>query len=286
MIRKARIATVVLAGMLAAGPAHAAGKPAVAALQVALHARGTYRGTIDGVRGPSTAAALIAFQRRAGLAADGVLGPRTRRALGKHGRPAYASRTISYGMVGWDVAALQFLLAWHGFPSQTFDGRFGEHVDAAVRRFQTWAGLPADGIAGRATFRALRRPIPHSPVRFGWPLDQTFAVGDRFGPRKTSFHPGIDIPAPTGTGVLAARSGVVVWAGWAGSYGRLVTIDHGHGVVSMYAHLSRVLVSAGLHVPRGTKIGRVGSTGESSGPHLHFEVRVRDAAVDPLPALV
>jgi murein DD-endopeptidase MepM/ murein hydrolase activator NlpD len=214
-----------------------------------------------------------------------VLGRRTRIALGKHGRPAYGSRTMSFGMVGWDVAGLQFLLAWHGFPSGQFDGHFGAHVDSAVRRFQTWAGLGADGIAGPATRRALQRQIPRSPLTFGWPLAIHTSVGDVFGPRKNRFHPGIDIPAPAGTRVVAARAGTVVWAGWADGYGRLVTIAHGHGVVSMYAHLRRVLVSPGVYVRRGRVVGRVGSTGDSTGPHLHFEVRVRDAAVDPLRAL-
>jgi len=285
MTRRACIALLFLVFLLAPGPAHAIGKAKVAALQVALHARGTYHGTIDGIAGPSTQRALAEFQRRAGLPADGVLGPRTRRALGKRGHPVYGSRAISYGMVGWDVAALQFLLAWHGFPSLVFDGHFGAHVDAALRRFQAWAGLSADGIAGSATFEALTRPIPHSPLSFGWPLAVDLPIGDPFGPRNYRFHPGIDIPAAHGTGVVAARSGWVVWAGWADGYGRLVTIAHGRDVVSMYAHLSRIRVKVGEHVSRGQGIGRVGSSGESTGPHLHFELRLRGAAVDPIPAL-
>jgi len=285
MTRRARIAFVFVVFLLAAGSAHAVGKARIAALQVALHARGTYRGTIDGMPGPATASALAEFQRRVGLAPDGVLGPRTRQALGKRGRPAFGSRQISFGMLGWDVAALQFLLAWHGFPSGVLDGHFGAHTDAALRRFQAWAGLAADGIAGPGTFRALGRPVPRSPLTFGWPLVVNLPVGDRFGPRNLRFHPGIDIPAAHGTGVLAARSGTVVWAGWADGYGRLITIAHGEGVVSMYAHLSRIRVAVGERVSQGVLIGRVGSSGESTGPHLHFEVRVRDAAVDPLPAL-
>jgi murein DD-endopeptidase MepM/ murein hydrolase activator NlpD len=111
-------------------------------------------------------------------------------------------------------------------------------------------------------------------------------VGDVFGPRGASFHPGIDLPAPAGTPVAAAASGRIVFAGFEpGGYGNLVEIAHGNGVVSMYAHLSAIGGSVGRSVGAGTVVGRVGSSGESTGPHLHFEVRVRDAAVDPLPSL-
>jgi murein DD-endopeptidase MepM/ murein hydrolase activator NlpD len=275
----------VVVALAGAAPAHAVGRASVASLQVALHLKGVYRSTIDGVPGPATTSALVRFQLRAGLPADGVLGPRTRKALGEHGRPRYGSRSMRFGMVGWDVAALQFLLAWHGFPSGTFDGRFGPHVGAALRHFQTWAGLEDDGIAGPATRRALSRPVPRSPLRFAWPLALDVPIGDMFGPRRYGFHPGVDIPAPAGTRVLAARAGTVVWAGWLGGYGRVVEIAHARGVVSLYAHLRRIAVVPGARVRRGAVVGRVGSTGDSTGPHLHFELRVRGAAVDPLPVL-
>jgi peptidoglycan hydrolase-like protein with peptidoglycan-binding domain len=259
------------------------GKPGVAALQVALREQGFYVGTIDGVKGPATAHALAAFQRSVGLEEDGVAGPSTRAALGRRGGPPYASRNLSFGALGWDVAALQFLLAWHGFPSGPFDGHFGVRVDAALRRFQTWAGLVPDGLAGRATYAALRRRLPHPKVRLAWPI--AFPVGDGFGPRDNRFHTGVDIPAPTGQPVGAARNGWVVYAGWAGSYGKLVVVSHGYGVETMYAHLSRITVKVGRYVGAGTRLGRVGASGHATGPHLHFELRVRGAAVDPLPAL-
>ena len=112
------------------------------------------------------------------------------------------------------------------------------------------------------------------------------AVGDGFGPRGDWFHPGVDFPAAAGTAVHAARGGRVAFAGWnSGGYGRLIIIDHGSGVTSWYAHLSRLDVAAGRQVAAGSLIGRVGATGYATGPHLHFEVRVRDAATDPLTAL-
>src|SRR5581483_57114 len=172
----------------------------------------------------------------------------------------------------------------HGFPNGTTDGGFGAHTERTLIHFQRWAHLPADGIAGASTFRALRAPLPRCPIALAWPLQA--AVGSPFGPRGTGFHPGLDLPAATGTPVGAAAPGHVVFAGFdPGGYGNLVEVAHGGGVVSMYAHLSAIGVGVGASVATGTRIGRVGATGEASGPHLHFEVRVRGAAVDPLPVL-
>jgi murein DD-endopeptidase MepM/ murein hydrolase activator NlpD len=112
------------------------------------------------------------------------------------------------------------------------------------------------------------------------------AVGDRFGPRGSWFHSGVDLVAPAGTPVHAARSGRVVSAGWdSGGYGNLVVVDDGASVTTWYAHLSSIAVRAGALVGSGAPIGRVGSTGHATGPHLHFELRVGGAATDPLAAL-
>ena len=110
-------------------------------------------------------------------------------------------------------------------------------------------------------------------------------LGDPFGPRGERWHSGIDLPAPLGTPVYSARSGKVVWAGWRGDYGFLVTVAHGHGERSMYAHLSRIDVRVGVWIGQGVRVGLIGATGDATGPHLHFEVRLRSAAVDPLRAL-
>jgi murein DD-endopeptidase MepM/ murein hydrolase activator NlpD len=282
-----RALITLLAGLLAAltlAGAAAAGSAGVAALQVALHARGTYAGTIDGIRGPQTTRAVRRFQRRAGLVVDGVAGPQTKRALGRLGRHRLGSRVLVLGRRGWDVSALQFLLAWHGFPSGNFDGHLGPRTEAALRRFQRWAGLYADGAAGPATIAALRRARARAPFSFARPARAP--VTDRFGPRGNRFHTGIDFPAGYGARVFAARGGRVRFAGWhSGGFGYLVKIAHGSGVRTWYAHLSVIRVRRGQRVRTGTVIGRVGSTGFSTGPHLHFEVRIRGAAVDPLPAL-
>src|SRR5204862_1291617 len=126
---------------------------------------------IDGIKGNATTRAVKRFQRRAGLPADGVIGPKTRLALGSYGRHPFGSRTLTRGAAGWDVAALQFLLAWHGFPSATFDGGLGLHTEKALKRFQRWTGLPADGVAGATTIAALRRAPATCPIALAWPLE-------------------------------------------------------------------------------------------------------------------
>jgi len=260
------------------------GSASVAALQVGLRAYGLYSGTIDGFAGPGTRAAVRSFQRHRGLAVDGIAGPHTLRALGRRGRPRLGSRALRVDASGFDVAELQYLLAWHGFPNGTIDGGFGTHTQAAVIRFQRWAGVSRDGIAGPTTIRLLSTPPRRSPVSLARPI--AAAAGDGFGPRDNRFHPGIDFPAPFGTPVYAARSGRITWAAWwPGGYGNLVSIAHGGGVRTMYAHLSSITVVRGQRVSMGTLVGRVGSTGLSTGPHLHFEERLRGAAIDPTTGL-
>jgi murein DD-endopeptidase MepM/ murein hydrolase activator NlpD len=275
---------LLAAAALPASSAHAAGDPAVAALQVALRANGVYEGPVNGLAGGGTTAAVVRFQQRKRLAADGVAGPRTRGALGASWARRLGSRLLKRGTRGWDVAELQFRLAWHGFPSGSFDGRFGTRTEAAVLRFQRWAGLPEDGQAGSTTLVALARPLPAVPMPLRRPV--AAPVVDVFGPRGDRFHGGIDLPAPAGAPVLAASAGRVAYAGWhGGGWGQLVTIAHGNGVRTMYAHLDVVGVRVGQRVRVGDRVGLVGATGIATGPHLHFEVRVRGAAADPVPAL-
>lgn len=142
---------------LAAPQALAAGgpDPEIAALQVALRSKGMYFGRIDGLAGPMTANGLRAFQKAARLPVTGELGPRTRAELGALGRPLVARRVLSQGAYGWDVSALQFLLARAGhLRLYHVDGHFGSSTKAGLLRFQRTRRLAADGVAGPATLTA------------------------------------------------------------------------------------------------------------------------------------
>jgi murein DD-endopeptidase MepM/ murein hydrolase activator NlpD len=274
MTRSLRLAAILaFFGATLAAPAAAfgIGSARVAAVQVGLRAKHLYSGTIDGFQGPATRAAMAALQQT-GVSPYGLA------------RPELGARPLALGSVGGDVAQLQFLLAWHGFPNGTIDGAFGSHTQTALIRFQRGAGLPPVGTAGPATIAALRAPVPTCPIALAWPLSAK--VGDRFGPRGAGFHPGIDLPAAPGTPVHAAMVGRVTFAGpTTAGYGNLVVVKGTEGVATMYAHLSRLIAYPGEAVTVGSLLGLVGATGEATGPHLHFEVRVRGAAVDPLPAL-
>lgn len=113
-----------------------------------------------------------------------------------------------------------------------------------------------------------------------WPCDGVVVSG--FGMRWGRMHEGIDIGCAYGTPNRAAAAGTVIYAGWLGGYGNLVVVDHGNGLSTAYAHASSILVRVGQTVSQGETVSLVGSTGNSSGPHLHFEVRANGTAVDPL----
>jgi murein DD-endopeptidase MepM/ murein hydrolase activator NlpD len=119
-----------------------------------------------------------------------------------------------------------------------------------------------------------------SSAGFIWPCDGVVTSG--FGMRWGRMHDGIDIGCAYGTPVRAAAAGTVIYAGWMSGYGNLVVIDHGNGLSTAYAHASSLAVTVGQSVAQGQTVSYVGSTGHSTGPHLHFEVRVNGVAVDPL----
>jgi peptidoglycan hydrolase-like protein with peptidoglycan-binding domain len=286
-MRAIGLAMVLAVGLFVPATAQAS-RADVAALQVAMRALGLYRSTVDGIAGPLTRNAVRSFQRRRGLQVDGIAGPRTRHALGRRGGPRLGSRPMRGGMRGWDVAALQFLLSSRGYGPGGFDGGFGPNTAAAVRRYQSAAGLSVDGVAGPVTLRALRQRRTYSsgdPVRFLRPISAP--IGDGFGWVSGRRHTGLDYPAAYGSRVGAAGRGHVVFAGWnSGGYGNLVVVRHRLGFESWYAHLSSIAVSPGQYVVGGNTIGYVGSTGRSTGPHLHFEVRHFGTPIDPRPRLL
>lgn len=154
----------------------------------------------------------------------------------------------------------------------------GSTSDAQVRTlFQTWKSLDTPGLATIA----IPSVQPVDNLKF------TSNFGIRSDPFQHSarMHAGVDIPGPVGTPVYATADGTVDRAERAGGYGNLVELDHGKGINTRYGHLSRILVTPGTHVQRGQLIALMGSTGRSTGSHLHYEVRIDGHAVNPAPFL-
>lgn len=151
----------------------------------------------------------------------------------------------------------------------------GDAFDSAAR----------DAAREIAAGRRLRELMPHIPLRY--PLIGEASISSPFGYRSDPFlgrpalHPGLDMIQPPGSDIKATAIGRVVHAGPMGGYGNCVEIDHGNGVTTRYGHMMEVLVAEGQSVKAGDTLGRLGSTGRSTGPHLHYEVRVDGEPVDP-----
>ena len=138
-------------------------------------------------------------------------------------------------------------------------------------------------------YEAILRQRGYTPTV--WPVEGTLEGGfggrrNPFGGAGYEFHSGQDIEAPWGAPVIAGASGKVSFVGWQNGYGQLVIVDHGGGLTTRYGHLSHIDVELNQTVSRAQLLGKVGSTGRSTGPHLHYEVRINDQAVDPLPYLL
>jgi murein DD-endopeptidase MepM/ murein hydrolase activator NlpD len=168
------------------------------------------------------------------------------------------------------------------YPAAPGTGAMGGPFDSAgadptfKQLFTSWKKL--DNIASGAIAIPSDKPLKTAEFTSGF--------GARSDPFRhgAAFHPGIDLAAPYGTPVYATADGTVLRAGWnSGGYGNLVEIDHGRGIMTRYGHMSKILVSAGEHVKRGQQVGEVGSTGRSTGNHLHYEVRIDNSPVNPIP---
>jgi murein DD-endopeptidase MepM/ murein hydrolase activator NlpD len=138
-------------------------------------------------------------------------------------------------------------------------------------------------------YEAILRQRGYTPTV--WPVEGTLEGGfggrrNPFGGAGYEFHSGQDIEAPWGAPVIAGASGKVSFVGWQNGYGQLVIVDHGGGLTTRYGHSSHIDVELNQTVSRAQLLGKVGSTGRSTGPHLHYEVRINDQAVDPLPYLL
>ena len=133
------------------------------------------------------------------------------------------------------------------------------------------------GAATEVRAYAARASAGH--IELAWPIQGQ--ISSTFGWRWGQMHEGLDIAVPYGTNVMAALEGQVSFAGRRGDYGNLIVIDHESGIQTYYGHLSRLVVDAGMEVVAGEVIGRSGTSGKSTGPHLHFEVHLADRPVDP-----
>jgi murein DD-endopeptidase MepM/ murein hydrolase activator NlpD len=155
-----------------------------------------------------------------------------------------------------------------------------EEVEALAAQSASLAEAIREAQAQAASALGSSGTGAQSAAGFIWPVSGTVVSG--FGMRWGRMHEGVDITAPSGTAIWAAADGTVIHSGWLGGYGNLVVVDHGNGLATAYAHASAIFVGVGQQVAQGETIALVGSTGDSSGPHLHFEVRVNGQAVDPL----
>ena len=253
--------------VLAFAPNGLAASPRIAALQVGLRAHGLDPGPVDGVKGPRTVNALLAFQRKKGLPATGGLGPRTRSALGPRGRPLLGRRELSVGAVGWDVAVLEFRLRRFGLAAARVDGRFARDTASALRRFQRSRGLTPDGIAGPYTYRALsgRPAIVWHVVT---PGESFFSIAARYhvSPWRLARRnrteltsvivPGQRLALPRGARVTASAS-----AGPLPSRDSVRgTIDYWSGVYGVDARLARALawMESGFQQDVVSSVGAIG----------------------------
>jgi murein DD-endopeptidase MepM/ murein hydrolase activator NlpD len=138
-------------------------------------------------------------------------------------------------------------------------------------------------MAQLSALAVVMRHVPLTPPISGAGVELTSDFGPRIDPftGHAAFHPGIDFGGPYGSAVHATAAGTVVWAGPRGPYGNMVEVDHGMGIHTRYAHLSAVLVGVGMRVNKGSQVGRLGSTGRSTGPHVHYEVWLDNSLRDP-----
>ncbi|MGH2935485.1 MAG: murein hydrolase activator EnvC family protein [Gaiellaceae bacterium] len=176
--------------------------------------------------------------------------------------------------------------------SKLANARHGKSVALTIAHAQEQAAqkesqaIQAESAALEAKIRAAQAGDGNAPTAtpsaagFIWPVSGP--ITSPFGPRWGGFHPGIDIGVPEGTPIHAAAAGTVIYCSGESGYGNLVVIDHHNGLATAYAHQSRIAVGCGSNVTQGQVIGYSGCTGFCTGPHLHFEVRVNGAPVDPL----
>ena len=165
------------------------------------------------------------------------------------------------------------------------EGFLSENLEEAYR---TWE-LKADFWIERLDEKIKERELLLASTPSIWPTEGYISCGFRWRKDpftgKRMFHQGVDISAGRGTPVVAPGDGKVVFVGWSAGYGKLVEIDHGYGILTRFGHLHNYNVKEGQLIRRGERLGKVGSTGRSTGPHLHYEIRYKGKPINPIPYL-
>jgi murein DD-endopeptidase MepM/ murein hydrolase activator NlpD len=179
--------------------------------------------------------------------------------------------------------AAALLLTASGAPALAQTGDTTPNAQAAAQFqaiFQSWKKLATVNVASSGAI-SIPSTLPISKFTF------SSAYGVRSDPfaGSAAMHAGIDLASPSGTPIYATADGIVDRAEWFGGYGNMVEIEHGKGVATRYGHMSRIAAHPGQRIKRGDLIGYVGSTGRSTGNHLHYEVRIDGRAVNPVPFL-
>jgi murein DD-endopeptidase MepM/ murein hydrolase activator NlpD len=218
---------------------------------------------------------------------DGVADARRRTRIARkeaaHVEAAVAAATAEQrGVVGRLVASRDALVAARREKSAAL-ASIQEDRESVLEEIDALEQQSAELAARIRAAQQASAPVIVPPSGNGllaWPVSGPVTSG--FGPRWGRMHEGIDIAVPLGTPVRAAAAGTVIYAGWLGGYGNLVVVDHGGGLSTAYAHNSSFGSSVGQAVAAGQVVSYSGSTGNSSGPHVHFEVRINGSAVDPL----
>ncbi|MBL6852655.1 MAG: M23 family metallopeptidase [Alphaproteobacteria bacterium] len=260
-----------------------------------------FSGAVDRIRGllfgtPSSipAATDLAYSRHPGLR---ILADQTAR-VARLGRNETVLMARTQTEVAEGVATIQAVIRRTGINPDTYTQRFNAsegvggpewplqamHIDGIADAAFTNAYLRASAVLDQMnTLLTAMQHIPLTTPVWGPAFERTSGFGARIDPftGHYSFHPGIDFAGPWGAQISATAPGTVVYAGPRGGYGNMVEIDHGFGIRTRYGHMSSILVQVGAKVAKGAPIGRLGSTGRSTGPHVHYEVWYDDVVRNP-----
>lgn len=269
-------------------------KPTHASLLDIGGAVGRITGILFGNRAPKASRADIAFARHPALR---ILAEETAR-VSKIGRDETVLMTQAQTEVAGGVGTIRALLRNTGIDANQFTQKYeaargmggpdvplqSVHVEGISDVAFQSAYLNASAVLSQMD--ELLGAIRHLPLTVpvsGHEFERTSGFGARVDPftGRYAFHPGVDFAGPWGAVVHSTAPGVVIWAGVHGGYGNMVEIDHGLGIHTRYGHLSSILVRAGSRVAKGSPVGKLGSTGRSTGPHVHYEIWYDDVVRNP-----